>query len=102
MPIIFEIIAHWPPILDAIGGKSLGSKHVTMSLKVLFGSLSKSINKNCRETYIMNYTSFNFMVSVIEPWIISNAFIFVREPFPIHRVVGLVLYKLAHGYVYLW
>ena len=45
----------------------------------------------------MNYVSFQFLVLEIKEWITSNALIFVREPLPVYKVVGLGLYRLVHG-----
>ena len=45
----------------------------------------------------MSYASFMYLVSELEPYLQSTSIHFVRAPLEIRKVVGIVLYRLAHG-----
>ena len=49
------------------------------------------------EAYCMSYASFMYLVSKLEPYLQSTSIHFVRTPLEIRKVVGIVLYCLAHG-----
>ena len=49
------------------------------------------------EAYRMSYASFMYLVSELDPYLQSTSIHFVRAPLEIRKVVGIVLYRLAHG-----
>ena len=50
-----------------------------------------------RLAYRMPYAAFRFLVTEIEPWIRPESLVFVREPLPVDMIVGIVVFRLAHG-----
>ena len=49
-------------------------------------------------TYRMPYAAFRFFVTEIEPWIRPKSLMFVQEPPPVDMIVGIVVFRLAHGF----
>ena len=45
----------------------------------------------------MPYAAFRLFFTEIEPWIRPEYFVFVQEPLPIDMIVGIVVFRLAHG-----
>ena len=47
--------------------------------------------------YRMPYAAFRFLVTEIEPWIRPESILFVREPLHVDMIVGIVVFRMAHG-----
>lgn len=56
-------------------------------------------DQNYREAYRIVFLSIQYLVYGIETWMMSNVLMFVWESLPIHKVVGLVIYRLVHDRV---
>ena len=79
----------WSPILGAIGEKSQDNTRIMMPSKVTCWLHDPTfIDKKYKKLIECIVLEFQFLVSEINPWITSNALVFVRQPIHVHKAIG--------------
>ena len=98
MPIILSMVAH---TIRGPEREWWKEPHQCTHWQEIEGNVWQTITKfgddKYKLAYRMSYAAFRFIVTEIEPWIRSESLVFVREPLPVHMIVGVVVFRLAHG-----